>query len=298
MTHDHSHNNENVNHKNSKLLLWALCITTIFMFIEAIAGVLSGSLTLIADAGHMFADAFSLFLSWFAIRTSRKPKDSEKTYGYHRFQVIATFINGISLLILTIWIIYEALYRIYNPNEVDGKILFYVGITGLAANLIAFFIIRTGDHEDMNIKSAILHVLSDLLGSIAAIISGVIIIFTNHVVADPLLSLFVSLLLLKATFRLISESLHILMEGVPKELNVETIRTELMHLLPEANDIHHIHIWSLKAKKYFITFHITVDNRPNTQDIVKKAKTILHDKYNIFHSTIQVEYKECMDNEC
>ena len=294
---DHSHNHHIIDTKNSKLLLVAFFITLCFMVIELIAGIIGESLTLIADSGHMFADSFAILLSWFAINISKKPKDDARTFGYHRFQVIATFINGMSLLVLSIWIIYQAIYRIYVPDNTDGSILFYVGIIGFGINCISLIILRQGSVDDMNIKSAMIQVLSDLLGSLAAIIAGIIIIFTGFTIADPILSLFVSVLLLNATWRLISESCHILMEGSPKCLDMDIIKNEVSSI-KEVKDIHHIHIWSLKHNKHYITFHIKIDKISETHIILKKIKDILRDKFGIAHSTIQVEHRECCDGEC
>ncbi len=296
---DHSHNHQEVSSTNSKLLLCSLFITVSFMIVEVIGGVISGSLTLLADAGHMFADAFALFLSWFSIIMSKKPADNQRTFGYHRFQVIAAFINGISLLALTLWIIYEAINKIFSPTPINGYILFYIGALGLIVNSISFIILRQGSHEDMNIKSAIVHVLSDLLGSLAAVIAGIVIIFTGKVIADPLLSLFVSLLLLKATYRLIINSGHILLEGAPKGLTAEAIIHEIKKYIPEIMAIHHVHIWSLYTGKNYITFHINlVEEEHDYSKIIKKIKEILHDKFDIEHSTIQIEYDECTDLNC
>ena len=296
---DHFHNPKDASATNSKLLLCSLFITVSFMIVEVIGGVLSGSLTLLADAGHMFADAFALFLSWFSIIISQKPADNKRTFGYHRFQVIAAFINGISLLALTLWIIYEAINKIYNPTPINGHILFYIGALGLIVNSISFIILRQGNHEDMNIKSAIIHVLSDLLGSLAAVIAGIVIIFTGKVIADPLLSLFVSLLLLKATYRLIINSGHILLQGAPSGLTAETIIDEIKKYIPEIKNIHHFHIWSLYTGKNYITLHINLAKEEHDYSkILKKTKEILHDKFDIEHSTIQIEYDECIDLDC
>jgi len=247
----------------------------------------------------MFADAFALFLSWFSIIISQKPADNQRTFGYHRFQVIAAFINGISLLALTLWIIYEAINKIYNPTPINGHILFYIGALGLIVNSISFIILRQGNHEDMNIKSAIIHVLSDLLGSLAAVAAGIVIIFTGKVIADPLLSLFVSLLLLKATYRLIINSGHILLQGAPSGLTAETIIDEIKKYIPEIKNIHHFHIWSLYTGKNYITLHINLAKEEHDYSkILKKTKEILHDKFDIEHSTIQIEYDECIDLDC
>ncbi|MBN9543056.1 MAG: cation transporter [Alphaproteobacteria bacterium] len=303
---EHSHNNSKRKHKtlhehahhnldmNSSLLLKSLILTVSFMIVEIVVGIISQSLTILSDAGHMFTDALALALSWIAIYYSKRPANSIFTYGYHRFQIIATLINGLSLLILSIYIIYEAIIRLFEPITLEGKTLIYVGLAGAVVNAIAFWIISKSSHKDMNIKSALLHVISDLLGSLAAFVAGVVIIYTGWMNIDPILSLFISILLLKTTWRLIKQSSMVLMESSPEGITPELVKTQLLKLNTLIIDIHHIHIWSISSTSNAITLHVIVNSNINNQDeLIKNMREFLHSEFSIDHITIQIETKQC-----
>ena len=296
---NHSHAEVEVDAKNSNLLLKSLIITAIFTIVEVIAGVISDSLTLLADAGHMFTDSLAIFSSWAAILISRKPKDKLRSFGYVRFQVLSTFINGVSLLAITVWIIYEAIRKLYAPAPADANVMIFVGGLGIIVNAIAYYIISRGSREDINIESALVHVLSDILGSLAAVLAGIIIIYTGKEIADPLLSLFVLLLLLKTTFRLIISSGHILIEGVPQEIETEAVKKAIEENIDGIDDVHHVHIWSLKPGVNLITLHVNISNKntENDAELIEKIKKLLLEKFNIGHSTVQIDYKQYSDEE-
>lgn len=297
-THKHDQYHDHPTIKNAKLLLGALSLTVSFMIVELVVGIYTGSLTILSDAGHMVSDAVALFLSWYALYISKKPSDRLRSYGYHRFQVIATFINGISLLFLSIWIIIEACIRLFNPIVLEGETLIYIGITGFLINLISFYIVTRGSKDDMNIKSVILHVASDMLGSLAATISGIVIIYTGWMKVDPLLSLFISALLLRATYRLIKNSWHILMEGTPYEIDMPSLEKEISNTDKVLN-FHDLHIWSITSNIIACSFHIVVEEKDirSGQKIIEALADKLKHKFNINHATIQIEENGCMKNK-
>lgn len=296
--HNSNHNHEHTTVKNSKLLLSSLFLTISFMIVEAVVGIYTGSLTILSDAGHMLSDAFALFLSWFALYILKKPADSLRSYGYYRFQVIAAFINGIILLVLSLWIIVEAGIRFTKPIDLEGDTLIYIGITGLIVNMIVFYIVTRGSKDDMNIKSAILHVASDMLGSLAATISGIVIIYTGWMKIDPFLSLFISVLLLRATYRLIKQSGHILMEGTPYNVDVLLLEKEI-NSTSGVLGLHDLHVWNITSNIAACSFHVVVTEQSikSGQQILQILADKLKDKFNINHTTIQIEVEGCAKNQ-
>lgn len=298
MANSSQHNHEHAPVKSSKLLLYALFLTISFMVVELVVGLYTGSLTILSDAGHMVSDAFALFLSWFALYIAKKPTDNLRSYGYHRFQVIATFVNGMSLLVLSLWIMVEACIRFFKPIALEGSSLVYIGIIGLLVNLVAFYIVTRGSRDDMNIKSAILHVASDMLGSLAAAVSGIVIIYTGWMTIDPLLSLFISALLLRATYRLIKQSGHILMEGTPYGLDMQLLKDEITNT-PEVVGFHDLHVWSITSNIVASSFHIVVTEQTikSGQQVLQILAEKLEHKFNITHTTIQIEVEGCTKNQ-
>ena len=210
--HDHAHRRATAD--NQRNVFWAMVLTGGFMVAEAIGGVIAGSLALIADAGHMLTDAAALGLAWAAFRVGRWPQDARRTYGYHRFQVLAAFVNALALVAIVGWIAIEAVRRLFDPVEIMGGLMLAIAALGLLVNLCAFAILRRGDHQNLNVQGALLHVLGDLLGSIAAIVGALVILWTGWTPIDPLLSLLVAGLILRSAWRLLRKSAHILLEEI------------------------------------------------------------------------------------
>jgi cobalt-zinc-cadmium efflux system protein len=265
------------------------------MVAEVIGGLLSGSLALLADAGHMLTDTVSLFLAWFAARMAHKPADTLRSYGYHRVQILAAFSNGVFFILIVGWIIYEAVQRILNPIEVVGGIMLVVAGLGLLVNLLAFFILHGVRGKDLNIRAALLHVLGDLLGSVAAITAAVIILGTGWMPIDPILSVFVALLILRSAWMVVKESTHILLEGTPQDIDVETLQTAIVDAIPCVRDVHHVHVWSLTPEHPLLTLHVNVDSDADSTQVLQRIKKVLEDRFQIHHSTIQVEPAHCVD---
>jgi cobalt-zinc-cadmium efflux system protein len=283
---------------NRKRVQIALAMTGTFMFVEVVGGVLSGSLALLADAGHMLTDTMALGLAAVAFHVSAKPADSKRSYGYHRFQILAAFVNGLALIGIVAWILIEAVSRFMSPPEVMGKLMLAIAAAGLIVNVAAFFVLHGGDQENMNIRGAALHVVGDLLGSVAAIAAAVIIIFTGWMPIDPLLSVFVAALILKSAWRLVKHSAHVLLEGAPERFDVEQMRQHLSTAIPQIVSIHHVHVWGLTLQRLMLTMHICVAGRDNdATHIVRQVKKMLKDEFGIDHSTIEVEYEHCADEQ-
>jgi len=282
--------------RNEKRVRWAALVTGSFMLVEAAGGLLSGSLALLADAGHMLADTAALALAWLAFRMSRKPADTLRSYGYQRLQVLAALINGIVLLLIVTWIFIEAVKRLFQPIEVLSEIMAIVAVIGLLVNILAFAILHGSDHKNLNIQGALLHVVGDLLGSIAALTAAGIILWSGWTPIDPLLSLFVASLILRSAWLLIRKSIHILLEGTPEWLDIEELRIELREAIPAIENIHHVHVWSLSPESPLLTLHASVCQGTDYNYTLIAIKECLRERYGIDHSTVQIETHRCADN--
>lgn len=287
--HDHSHG-------NMRRVQIALILTASFMIVEVIGGIVSGSLALLADAGHMLTDSMGLALAALAFRVSAKPADSRRSYGYQRFQILAAFVNGLSLLLIVAWILVEAIQRLVAPPEVMAGTMLVVAAGGLVVNLLSFVVLHGGDRDNMNIAGAVLHVAGDLLGSVAAIVAAIVIIATGWMPIDPLLSILVAMLILRSAWKLVQRSAHILLEGAPEWLDIGQMKSKITSLVPEVRDVHHVHVWGLTPQHLMLTMHVTLaDTQVSTTPVIRKVKAVLKDEFGISHSTIEVECGDCAD---
>ena len=292
MSPGHDHDNAG----NQKRVIIALLLTGTFMVVELVGGIVSGSLALLADAGHMLTDTMALALAAAAFHVSRRPADSLRTFGYQRFQILAAFVNGLTLLLIVGWIIIEAIRRLLVPEPVAGPMMLAVAAVGLVVNVAAFIVLHGGDRENLNIRGAALHVAGDLLGSIAAIAAAAVIIWTGWMPIDPLLSLAVAALIFRSAWSLVRHSGHVLLEGAPDWLDVDEMEAALQKSLPDVAGIHHVHVWGLTPQDLMLTMHLRLRRQtPNPTDVIRDVKMLLETKYRIGHSTIEVEYDECAD---
>jgi len=257
------------------------------MIAEFVGGYFSNSLALMADAAHMLSDAAALGLSIFAAWLSMKPATFERTFGYHRTEIFAAFLNGIMLFVIAGYIIYEACLRIVNPPDVNAPILIFVALGGLVVNILSARMLHSSTEDSLNIKGAYLHVLGDMLGSFGAVIAGIAIFFFDLHILDPIISFFISALIFVSGFRLVSETLDILLEASPAGVNVENIYRALL-ALPDVEDVHHLHVWSITSGKVSLSVHIVSANH-DFKSILLAAKTLLNESFNIDHVTIQIE---------
>ncbi|QGH35762.1 cation diffusion facilitator family transporter [Gracilibacillus salitolerans] len=285
--HGHSHDHHHTNNKKALLISFILIAT--FMVIEVIGGILTNSLALLSDAGHMLSDAFALGLSLFAFKLSEKAANAQKTYGYKRFEILAAFINGVTLLAISIYIFYEAYHRFLEPPNVSPMML-WIAVTGLIVNIIVAFILMNGGDTkgNLNMRSALLHVLGDLLGSVGAIIAGLLIMFFNWNMADPIASIIVAVLILISGYRVSRDSFHILMEGTPSYISYEDIENKLVQLDGVTN-IHDLHVWTITSDFPALSCHMVVEENVDRDQLLIKAANLLHDDFAIHHTTIQIE---------
>ncbi len=264
------------------------------MFVEVVGGLLANSLTLLADAGHMFLDASALGFSWYALRLSHRLEDERLSYGYHRWQVLAAFVNGLTLLALVGWILLEAYGRLVEPQAMLPIPALLVASAGLGVNIVAYRWLH-GAHN-ATVESAALHVLGDLLGSAAAIVAALTVWLTGWPYADPLLALVIAAILARGAWRVLRQSAHILLEGVPDGIRLDEIARTLTARIRGVNDVHHMHAWALTAEKPLLTLHASVEQSTDLEAVVAQMKRVLNDEFGIDHSTIQVEHGECPDH--
>jgi cobalt-zinc-cadmium efflux system protein len=272
-------------------------LTGSFMFAEVIGGIAAGSLALLADAGHMLTDFASLSLAWFAFRLARRPADWKRTYGFDRFQVLIAFTNGLALFVIAGWIVYEAADRLMGTPHVSGSIMVIVASLGLLVNAACFFLLQGADRENLNVRGAAIHVLGDLLGSVAALVAGGVIMLTAWTPIDPLLSVLVAAIIVRSGWHVVSASAHILLEGAPKELDTRKIGPDLVVNVEGVDGVHHVHVWSITQSRRMVTLHALVCETTDSDKVVKDIKARLKEKFGLDHATIEIEHEACADEE-
>ncbi|SIT74604.1 cation diffusion facilitator family transporter [Pontibacter indicus] len=290
MGHDHGHSHSHT--ANKKTLTISLVIITAYMVIEVIGGLLTNSLALLADAGHMLSDAISLFIALMAFKFSSKVADYSKTYGYKRFEILAAVINGATLILISGYIIYEAIERFQHPAEIASSGMLLIAFIGLLVNaLVAWIMMRGSDVKDnLNMRGAYLHVISDMLGSVGAILAALLIMFFGWVWADPLASVIVSLLVLRSGFLVTKSSVHVLMEGTPENVEIEKVKAKILNTAG-VKGIHDLHIWTITSGLNALTCHAIVDEKMTIGESEVMLRKIEHEleHFNIQHVTIQLE---------
>jgi cobalt-zinc-cadmium efflux system protein len=296
--HTHAHGAAHVHrHASSEARLgWAALLTGGFMLAEAVGGLVSGSLALIADAGHMLTDAASLTLAWLAFRIARRPADWRRTYGFHRFQVLAAYSNGLALFFIAAAIGYEAVQRLREPVEVLAGPMLAIAILGLLLNLAAYLVLHGAGRDNLNVRGAMLHVLSDLMGSAAAILAALVILWTGWTPIDPLLSVLVAALILHSAWGLVRDAGHILLQAAPAGLDVRRLEAELEAAIPGVEDIHHVHAWSLTEERPMVTLHARVADARDGGRVAAAIKAHLRARYGVTHATVEIECEGCADD--
>lgn len=291
-SHGHSHSHGHAHTNNKKALFWAFLLIATFMVVEVIGGVITNSLALLSDAGHMLSDAAALGLSLFAMKLGERKATQSKTYGYKRFEIIAAALNGLTLIIISIYIFVEAYHRFTDPPQVQSMGMLTISVIGLIVNIIAAWVLMSGDKdENLNVRSAFLHVLGDMLGSVGAITAALLIYFFDWGLADPIASVAVAILIIISGWRVTKESFHVLMEGTPEQIEVNEVKEEIMKI-PEVEDVHDVHIWSITSGVLMLSGHIAVKGEGAHDRVLHKAQKLLHDRFGIDHSTLQVEGEE------
>jgi cobalt-zinc-cadmium efflux system protein len=283
---------------NERRVFWVMVLTSGFMIVEAAGGLLSGSLALLADAGHMLADSAALTLAWFAFRIARKSPDPKRSYGYHRFQILAAFANGLALFAIAAWIIIEAALRLANPVEIEAGPMMAVAAMGLLVNIAGLWILSRAEQDNLNIKGAALHIMGDLLGSGAAIAAAGVILITGWMPIDPILSVLVSVLILRGAWGLVRRSSHILLQGVPEGIDAARIGAALGDI-SGVTDVHDVHAWSLTNERPIVTLHAVMEQGADQTEVLHEIHSVLRLRFGIEHATVQLEYSsiECVPCE-
>ena len=277
-------------------LLGALCLTGGFMLVEVAGGLIAGSLALLADAGHMLTDTAALGLASVAVWVAGRPGDARRSYGYHRFPVLAAYVNALTLLLIVVWIAGEAVGRLRQPVEVLAGPMLAVAVVGLLVNVAAFRLLHGGRTDNLNVRGALLHVLGDLLGSAAAIVAALVILATGWTPIDPLLSLLVALLVLRSAVSLLRRSGHVLMEGRPEGLDAADVAGAIAATVPGVGSVHHVHIWSLAPGRPLVTLHACVDRDAAHDRALEGVRACLRERFGLRHATVQLEHERCAES--
>lgn len=289
MGHNHNHvSDQREGNKNG--LIIALTITTGIMILEFFGGLFTNSLALLSDSGHMLSDASSLALSLVAIWFASRPPSPTKTYGYYRFEIIAAFFNGITLFLISGFIIYEAIQRFNEPPSVSSGTMILIASIGLIANILsAVSLLKKADvKSNINMRSAYFHIVGDALGSVGAIIAGIVMLVFDWYIADPIISVLVALLILKSAWGVLKQSIHILMEGTPSTMD----KDEILQLLKDIDgvlDVHDLHIWTITSGLDSFSCHMDIDENEDEQVVLQRAIHLVRERYKIEHTTIQIE---------
>jgi cobalt-zinc-cadmium efflux system protein len=282
---------------DGRKLFWAFALTGGFASIEFIGGWLSHSLTLMADAGHMVTDSASLALAWIALRFAGMPSDRKRTYGYQRLQVLAAFVNSLLLLGAVVWLVIEAIQRLQDPAPVTGPLMMAIAAGGLIINLVSLALLHRGEASNLNIRAAYLHVVSDLLGSVMALVAAAVVMSTGWTRIDPLLALVVACLIVRSAGSLMVKSAHILLEGSPDWLDIDELQRELRSTVSGVVDVHHVHVWCLTSQHPLLTLHARIQPAASPATVLREIKAFLSRRYALEHSTIQLEPAQCADDD-
>lgn len=288
--HDHSH--AVVTEGNVKKLTFALALTSTFLIVEVIAGFITQSLALLSDAAHMFTDAAALAIALVAIKIGKLPADDKRTFGYQRFEILAALFNAMMLFVVAIYILYEAYRRFSQPPEIQSVGMMIVAVVGLVINLISMKILFSSSKESLNIKGAYLEVLSDALGSVGVIIGGAIIYFTGWMWVDTIIAVLIGFWVLPRTWILLKQSINILLEGVPEEIDIEKLRNDLLSV-KGVESIHQLKVWAITSKNVHLTVHLFAPEADRNQ-LYQQVMEMLSHQHGITEMTLQIEDNECM----
>lgn len=294
--HDHHHDISNV---SKSRIVFVIIFNFIIAMAEVIGGLVSGSLSLISDAIHNLSDSASIILSCVSIRISEKPKSKTKTYGYKRANILSAFVNSTALIGIAIYLAIEAIRRFTSPTPIEGNTVIIVAVIGLLGNLFSVLLLKKGAKENINVKSSYLHLISDALSSVAVIISGIIIKFTSIYWIDPILTILINIVIIKSSYAVLKESINILMQGAPLDINVDEIGNELLKI-EEINGVHHIHVWRLDEKSIILEGHVQINDMliSDSKGVSDKIQHLLEHHFGINHIVIQFESVICREGVC
>ena len=295
--HSHAHRDHH-NGATGRTLGWSVAATVLFVAIEAAAGFRAHSLALLSDAGHNFTDALALLMAWFGFYLQSRPADETRTFGYHRAGVLSAFINALALVALSAWIIFEAISRLRSPETVSESIMIGVATLGLVLNGSVMLALRQASRNDINVRSAFLHMLGDALGSVAIIGGAIAIRYTGWVQLDSVLSIVIAGLVVWTGWDIIRESLNILLEGLPRGLRLCDV-TSSMRGVEGVLDVHDLHIWSLGSSTHALSCHVLIEDVPPSASdaILRGLNSMLAERFRIAHTTVQFEHVSCAISE-
>lgn len=295
--HDHAHGHGYAGPGGKRGLLIALGITLTMTIAEIIGGVLSNSLALLSDAGHMFTDTLALGLSLAAMKFAEMPATDRKTFGFYRFEILAALLNGVTLVLISLYIMYKAYQRILMPPPVEGKMMLIVAIIGLAANLLGAIFLMKHHETSLNIRGAFLHVIGDAISSVGVIIGAVIISATGWYLIDPILSILIAIGIIIGSVGLVKESVDILLESVPSHISVEAV-ADAISTIPGVRGAYHIHVWTITSGVHALSAHVVIDDQmvSGSRALLDSIRSLLADRFRIAHSTIQLECRRCDDD--
>lgn len=290
--HHHGHSHGQATADNRRRLTLTLVLAATYMLAEAVGGWLTGSLSLLADAGHMLSDAAALGLSLFAIWIGQRPPNPRRTWGYYRTEILAALANGAALVAISLWVVVEAFARLRNPTPVDAPVMMAIAAGGLAINLIGLRILSGGRDGSLNVHGAWLHVLTDALGSVQAILAGVLIWAFGWQWADPVASVLISLLVVYSAWHLLKETVGVLMEGTPAHIDLDRVRNTLAGL-PGVRGVHDLHVWTITSGMEALSAHLVVVEEASTTTLLRQVRVSLHEEFGIHHATVQIEPEPC-----
>lgn len=300
--HDHDHDHGHGHHhghaadlrsqRNRRRLGIVLLLTLGYMVAEVVGGYLSGSLALMADAGHMLSDAGALALSFFALWVARRPPDRARTFGYHRVEILAALAHALTLLLVAVFVVWEAVERFQAPPDVKGPVMLGIAVGGLAVNVVGLVVLHGGQHESLNVRGAWLHVLTDALGSVGVIVSAGLVWAFGWYLADPVASVIISALVLVSAVPLLKRALSILMEGAPHHIDVAEVQAAMAQI-SGVEDVHDLHVWSISEGRECLSGHVVVEQTQDQQAILHKMRHLLADRFGVEHVTLQIEHGRC-----
>lgn len=273
-------------------LIYTIIILLFFFVVELVGGILAKSLSLLSDAAHMFTDIIALLMAWIASQASQKPADFKKTFGYYRFEILAAAFNTLLLFGIAFYIFYEALLRLFVPTEIHSSFMFLIGLLGLIINFIALIILDAKHSDNLNLKSAYLELVSDFVSSIGVLIGAAIIFFYDWIWIDSIIALLIACWVLPRGWIIFKESIDILLESVPEHLNIHEIFQEMRKISGVIN-IHDLHVWAINKQKINLTAHVIIHDEVSYIEALKNLESMLHHKFKINHTTLQLEYEEC-----
>ncbi|MDN2580555.1 cation diffusion facilitator family transporter [Aquibium sp. ELW1220] len=295
-SHDHHGHAHGAEATSKSRILIAAVLTGGFMLAEAVGGVLTGSLALIADAGHMLTDSVALFFAWYAFHLAGRQATARLSFGYDRLKTLVAYTNGLAIFVIGGWIVWEAWQRFEQPSAVLGGPMLAIALIGLAVNIGAFLVLHGGDRQDLNMRGALLHVIGDLLGSVAALAAAGVILATGWYPIDPILSVLVALLLFRSAYGLVRDAGHVLLEGSPVGIDRDGVARDLVASVAQLRDVHHMHVWSLDGTRNVATLHARLVPGADPHAAIGAIKRRLATTHGIGHATVEPEFDCCADS--